>query len=138
MGCATTLTDLSDSSTQHTRRVHAWLRTDGLTNHLFPECATLSCNFREVFRELDPACQLLPTKFSIINVKLSETKLETLRLLLLAVGSYPRARATRAACMEKIYEIPRATAARVRCASSLPVKDTVLLQYILKFGLACS
>jgi hypothetical protein len=35
------------------------------------------------------------------------------------------ARAARAACMEKIYEIPRAAAARARCASSLPVKYTV-------------
>ena len=39
--------------------------------------------------------------------------------------SNPRARATRAACMEKIYEIPRACAARELCADFLPIKSTV-------------
>ena len=94
-----------------------------LTNHLLRRSAFVQLSGAA---ELDPACQLLPTKFSIINVKLSETKLETLRLLLLAVGSYPRARATRAACMEKIYEIPCAWAAWDLCAGSLLVKSTVL------------
>ena len=36
------------------------------------------------------------------------------------------ARAARAACMEKIYEIPCAGAARASCASSLPIKYTIL------------
>ena len=75
----------------------------------------LSCNFRGA----RSCIRCMP--------KLSKTKLETLRLLLLAVGSYPRARATRAACMEKIYEIPCAWAAWDLCAGSLLVKSTVLL-----------
>ena len=109
-----------------THRVRARLRTDRADESLitqvrfratFGSCGARSCMLH----------QLLPTKFSIINVKLSKTKLETLRLLLLAVGSYPRARATRAACMEKIYEIPCAWAAWDLCAGSLFVKSTVLL-----------
>jgi hypothetical protein len=42
--------------------------------------------------------------------------------------SNARCGVARARCMNffsKIYEIPRATAARARCASSLPVKFTV-------------
>jgi hypothetical protein len=34
----------------------------------------------------------------------------------------------------KNYEIPRATAVRARCASSLPVKYTVLVERIVKLG----
>jgi hypothetical protein len=44
--------------------------------------------------------------------------------------SNPRRRAARARCMNffsKIYEIPRAAAARAWCASSLPVKYTVVV-----------
>ena len=112
-----------------THRVRARLRTDRADESLITQV-----RFRATFGELDPAAVLLrihahvtTTKFSIINVKLSKTKLETLRLLLLAVRSYPRARATRAACMEKIYEIPCAWAAWDLCAGSLFVKSTVLL-----------
>ena len=112
-----------------THRVRARLRTDRADESLITQV-----RFRATFGELDPAAVLLrihahvtTTKFSIINVKLSKTKLETLRLLLLAVGSYPRGRATRAACMEKIYEIPCAWAAWDLCAGSLLVKSTVLL-----------
>jgi hypothetical protein len=36
------------------------------------------------------------------------------------------ARAVRAACMEKIYEIPRARAARASCSGFVPVKSIVL------------
>ena len=92
-----------------------------LTNHLLRRSAFVQLSGSSILHlSIDPA-------FSIINVKLSKTKLETLRLLLLAVGSYPRARATRAACMEKIYEIPCAWAAWDLCAGSLLVKSTVLL-----------
>ena len=103
-----------------THRVRARLRTNRADESLITQV-----RFRATFGEVDP--RNLSSKFSIINVKLSKTKLETLRLLLLAVGSYPRARATRAACMEKIYEIPCAWAAWDLCAGSLLVKSTVLL-----------
>ena len=99
-----------------------------LTNHLLRRSAFVQLSGSSILQQ---CCfeytHVTTTKFSIINVKLSETKLETLRLLLLAVGSYPRARATRAACMEKIYEIPCAWAAWDLCAGSLLVKSTVLL-----------